>query len=66
MPHEYRPGETVVWDHVDEESGQRIKEFVVIMSVKHFTGRPYYQVKSLRTGEPASAWHDELAEFEVV
>lgn len=61
----YEVGERLVWVHTDEETGQQMNELVVVMGVTkgmrtQVTGRPYYIVKVLRTGEPAQVFNDEL------
>lgn len=58
-------GEKLVWVHTDENTGQKLQEFVVVKGMSNgrrtqATGKPYYLVQVLRTGEPAQCWHDEL------
>lgn len=60
----YALNEKLVWIHVDEDTGDRMNDLVIVRSRKPFAGKPYYIVTIVRTGEPVQAWHDELFRFQ--
>lgn len=62
-------GEKLVWIHVDEDTGQRVNDFVRVMKVpdvtaKSSSAKAQYSVQVLRTNEPAIAFVDELFRWE--
>ena len=57
-------GEKVVWVHIDEMTGKKLQELVIIRGMSkgmrtEVTGRPHYLIQ-LGNGEPAQAFSDEL------
>lgn len=61
-------GQKLVWVHVDEETGQKVNDFVKVMAVprdglKTNSVKLQYRVQVLRTNEPAIAFKDELFDY---
>lgn len=71
MAASFRIGERAVWVHVNEEDGRKLQDLVEVRAVSQgrrtaVTGRPYYVVRVLRTGEVCNAWSDEMYRYDVV
>jgi hypothetical protein len=61
-------GQQLVWVHVDDETGERVNDFVKVMALprdglKSPSAREQYRVQVLRTGDPAIAFRDELFDY---
>ena len=59
----YKEGQKLVWIHVDDETGKRINDLVVVKNIRVYPSSAYYTIQLEANGEIAMAWHDELHEF---
>jgi len=59
----FEVGEQLIWIHISDETGKQQNDLVTVMNIRSYPDSAYYAIRVEKTGEPATAWHDELRRF---